>query len=63
MARQPINPGQESVWDYPRLENAEGRIKAIYVPTRDIRMEHLRPSEGFSHVVGPIKGVPGTWGW
>jgi uncharacterized protein (DUF427 family) len=75
MARQRINPGRESVWDYPRpprLEDANRRIKVVfggvtlayttrakrvletshppvyYVPTQDIRMEHLRPSEGSS---------------
>jgi uncharacterized protein (DUF427 family) len=75
MICQPINPGQESVWYYPRpprLENAKRRIKVVFcgvtlsytarakrvletshppvyfVPTQDIRMEHLRPSEGSS---------------
>jgi hypothetical protein len=52
-------PGQDSVWDYPRLPRQERTDKRTQVPqpggfcggwiTRDI--------------VGPVKGEPGTTGW
>jgi hypothetical protein len=53
MGRRRIEPGhgQESVWDYPRpprVEAQEGDFYGGWIT---------------SHIVGPFKGGPGTWGW
>jgi uncharacterized protein (DUF427 family) len=70
--------GREAVaaaWSYPRPTRAFRDITdavAFYPAALECRVdgERVEPQEGgfyggwiTSHVVGPFKGAPGTWGW
>lgn len=62
-------------WSYPRPNSAFGQIRdyVAFMPTALscwVDGERVRPQEGgfyggwiTSDVVGPFKGIPGSWGW
>ena len=67
---------EKAVWTYPDPVPAFDAIQdhlAFYASRMDactVDGEQARPQEGglyggwiTSHVVGPFKGAPGTWGW
>lgn len=63
-----VEPGQESVWDYPRpprLEDSDGRVKRVLEtshPPENVRMEHLAPSGAawfYPDPTPPFRGLEG----
>lgn len=66
-----VEPGQESVWDYPRpprLEDSDGRVKRVLEtshPPENVRMEHLAPSGAAWFYPSKVEVQPGDFygGW
>ena len=55
MRRKRIEPGQESVWDYPRPPRLEDVDEKVEAQEGDFYGGWITPD-----IVGPFKG---TWGW
>ena len=65
MGRRRIEPGQgeKSVWEYPRPP----RVADVdnWVGGEKVQAQDGAFYGGWitSNIVGPFRGVPGTWGW